>query len=117
MLIRECPEGEDPSKWYPVGGMAVPRSSSIDVALSIAIFNNEDDLLRGAFRSYPFLSKSEHKFECTPRRARFRRRLARRVRRAVDRERLTRAAVRAPVRGRRWLSAQGVSRRPGQGGR
>ena len=63
VLIRECPEGQEPGKWYPVGGMAVPRSSSIDVALSLAIFNNEDDLLKGAFRSYPFLKKSEHKFE------------------------------------------------------
>lgn len=63
VLIRECPEGEQPGKWYPVGGLAVPRSSSIDVALSMAIFNNEDDLLKGAFRSYPFLKKSEHKFE------------------------------------------------------
>merc|ERR1719387_895681 len=63
VLIRECPEGAEPSKWYPVGGMAVPRSSSIDVSLSMAIFNNEDDLLKGAFRSYPFLKKSEHKFE------------------------------------------------------
>merc|ERR1719440_2116419 len=63
VLIRECPEGQDPGKWMPVGGMAVPRSSSIDVALSIAIFNNEDELLKGAFRSYPFLKQSEHKFE------------------------------------------------------
>merc|ERR1719238_2592854 len=63
VLIRECPEGQEPSKWYPVGGLAVPRSSSIDVALSMAIFNNEDDLLKGAFRSYPSLKKSEHKFE------------------------------------------------------
>merc|ERR1719238_2074861 len=63
VLIRECPEGQEPSKWYPVGGMAVPRSSSIDVALSLAIFQNEEDLLKGAYRSYPFLKKSEHKFE------------------------------------------------------
>jgi len=63
VLIREVPEGQEPSKWYPVGGLAVPRSSSIDVALSIAIFNNEDDLLKGAFRSYPFLKQSVHKFE------------------------------------------------------
>ena len=63
VLIREVPEGEAPSKWYPVGGMAVPRSQSIDVSLSIAIFENEDDLLKGAFRSYPFLKKSQNKFE------------------------------------------------------
>merc|ERR1719478_182670 len=63
VLIRECPEAGEPSRWYPVGGLAVPRSSSIDVALSLAIFNNEDDLLKGAFRSYPFLKKSTEKFE------------------------------------------------------
>jgi len=63
VLIREAPEGGEPSKWYPVGGIAVPRSSSEDVALSLAIFNNEDDLLKGAFRSYPFLKKSTSKFE------------------------------------------------------
>jgi len=63
VLIREVPEGAAPSNWYPVGGMAVPRSSSIDVALSLAIFQNEDDLLKGAFRNHPFLSKSTHKFE------------------------------------------------------
>lgn len=63
VLIREVPENGEPSKWYPVGGIAVPRSSSEDVALSMAIFQNEDDLLKGAFRSYPFLKKSEEKFE------------------------------------------------------
>ena len=41
----------------------MPRSSSEDQALSLAIFNNEDDLLKGAFRSYPFLKKSTDKFE------------------------------------------------------
>merc|ERR1712094_51229 len=44
-------------KWYPVGGLAVPRSSSEDIALSLAIFNNEEDLLKGAYRAYPFLKK------------------------------------------------------------
>merc|ERR1719238_621115 len=63
VLIRECPDGQEPSKWYPVGGLAVPRSSSIDVALSMAIFNNEADLLKGAFRSYPFLKQSDNRFE------------------------------------------------------
>ena len=61
--MSQLPEGQEPSKWYPVGGMAVPRSSSIDVALSIAIFDNEDDLLKGAYRRYPFLKASEEKFE------------------------------------------------------
>ena len=63
VLIREAPSNAEPSKWYPVGGLAVPRSSSEDTALSLAIFNNEDDLLKGAFRSYPFLKKSTHKLE------------------------------------------------------
>jgi hypothetical protein len=63
VLVREVEDGGEPSKWYPVGGIAVPRSSSEDVALSLAIFNNEDDLLKGAFRAYPFLKKSEKKFE------------------------------------------------------
>ena len=69
VLIREVPEGQAPGNWYPVGGMAVPRSSSIDVSLSMAIFQNEDDLLKGAFRNHPFLKKSTNKFECerTPR--------------------------------------------------
>ena len=42
---------------------AVPRSSSEDTALSLAIFNNEDDLLKGLFRAYPFLKNSNEKFE------------------------------------------------------
>ena len=63
VLVRTVPEGGEASNWYPVGGIAVPRSSSEDMALSLAIFNNEDDLLKGAFRSYPFLKKSTDKFE------------------------------------------------------
>ena len=53
VLVREIPEGAEPSKWYPVGGIAVPRSSAEDVALSLAIFENEEQLLSGAYRSYP----------------------------------------------------------------
>ena len=53
VLVREVPEGQEPSKWYPVGGIAVPRSSSEDVALSIAIYNNEEDLLKGAVSAGP----------------------------------------------------------------
>jgi hypothetical protein len=45
-------------RWYPVGGLAVPRSSSEDIALSLAIFENEEDLLKGAYRAFPFLKKS-----------------------------------------------------------
>jgi len=61
--VRTAPEDGPVSKWYPVGGIAVPRSSSEDQALALAIFNNEEDLLKGAFRSYPFLKKSTDKFE------------------------------------------------------
>jgi hypothetical protein len=63
VMVREAPAGADPSKWYPVGGICVPRSSSETVALSMAIFNNEEDLLKGAFRSYPFLKQSPHPLE------------------------------------------------------
>jgi len=41
----------------------VPRSSSEDAAVSMAIFNNEDDLLKGAFKIYPKLKVSTDKFE------------------------------------------------------
>merc|ERR1712087_86670 len=51
------------SDWMPVGGIAVPRSSSEDTAVSMAIFNNEDELLKGAFRNYPKLKSSTDKFE------------------------------------------------------
>merc|ERR1719453_2981916 len=51
------------SAWMSVGGLAVPRSSSEDMAVSMAIFGNEDDLLKGAFRNYPKLKVSEDKFE------------------------------------------------------
>lgn len=51
------------SAWMTVGGIAVPRSSSEDMAVSLAIFNNEDDLLKGAFRNYPKLKVSTEKFE------------------------------------------------------
>lgn len=64
VLVREVPEGAEPSKWYPVGGLAVPRSSSIDVSLSLAIFQNEEDLLKGAYRAFPFLKQSTQPLEC-----------------------------------------------------
>ena len=63
VMVREAPADGEPSKWYPVGGMCVPRSSSETVALSMAIFNNEEDLLKGAYRSYPFLKQSPHALE------------------------------------------------------
>ena len=43
----------------PVGGLAVPRSNSVDTAVSMAIFNNEDELLKGAFRAFPKLKTSK----------------------------------------------------------
>ena len=51
------------SEWMPVGGLAVPRSNSVDTAVSMAIFNNEDELLKGAFRAFPKLKASTDKFE------------------------------------------------------
>lgn len=63
VLVREVPEGASPSEWYPVGGICVPRSSSESVALSMAIFNNEEDLLKGAYRRYPKLKTSTNKLE------------------------------------------------------
>lgn len=46
--------GAKTSEWMPVGGITVPRSNSEDMALSIAIFDNEDELLKGvrSNRSY-----------------------------------------------------------------
>jgi len=63
VCIRTVAADGKASKWMSVGGLAVPRSSSEDMALSMAIFNNEDDLLKGAFRNYPALRNSEEKFE------------------------------------------------------
>jgi len=55
-------EGEK-SEWYLVGGIAVPRSSSEDMAVSMAIFQNENELLKGAYKYYPKLKTSTEKFE------------------------------------------------------
>ena len=56
-------DGSETSEWMPVGGLAVPRSNSVDTAVSMAIFNNEDELLKGAFRRFPKLKTSKDKFE------------------------------------------------------
>ena len=56
-------DGSEASEWMPVGGLAVPRSNSVDTAVSMAIFNNEDELLKGAFRAFPKLKTSKDKFE------------------------------------------------------
>ena len=64
MTIRTVSaDGSVASEWMPVGGLAVPRSNSVDTAVSMAIFNNEDELLKGAFRRFPKLKTSKDKFE------------------------------------------------------
>lgn len=45
--------------WYPVGAIAVKRSSQINKA----IFGSQQDLLEGAFRLYPVLRKHQNKLE------------------------------------------------------
>lgn len=50
---------KDKKPWYPVGAIAVKRSSQI----SQAIFANQQDLLQGAFRLYPLLRKNQSNLE------------------------------------------------------
>jgi len=45
--------------WYPVGVIAVKRSSQINQA----IFGSQEDLLGGALRLYPTLRKNKHQLE------------------------------------------------------
>jgi hypothetical protein len=45
--------------WYPVGAIAVKRSSQI----SQAIYGSQADLLQGAFRLYPVLRKHQQQLE------------------------------------------------------
>jgi Family of unknown function (DUF6523) len=45
--------------WYPVGAIAVKRSSQINQA----IFGSQEDLLQGAFRLYPILKKNRTQLE------------------------------------------------------
>lgn len=45
--------------WYPVGAIAVKRSSQINQA----IFGSQKDLLEGAFRLYPVLRKHQQHLE------------------------------------------------------
>ena len=61
--VRTVDDDGKISEWMTVGGIAVPRSNSEDTAVSMAIFNNEDELLKGAFRTYPKLKISTDKFE------------------------------------------------------
>lgn len=46
-------------QWYPVGVVAVKRSSQINHA----IFDSQDQLLQGAFRLFPILRKNQHQLE------------------------------------------------------
>ncbi|MDV3351025.1 HHL1-like protein [Leptothoe sp. ISB3NOV94-8A] len=50
---------KDKKQWYPVGVVAVKRSTDIDRA----IFASEEDLLQGAFRIYPILRKNKTNLE------------------------------------------------------
>ncbi|MEM6450301.1 MAG: HHL1-like protein [Cyanobacteria bacterium P01_D01_bin.105] len=46
-------------QWYPIGAIAVRRSSQI----SRAIYHSEADLLQGAFRAFSVLKKSKDNLE------------------------------------------------------
>ena len=46
-------------QWYPIGAIAVKRSSMV----SRAIYHSEADLLQGAFRAFPVLKKSKDNLE------------------------------------------------------
>ncbi|MEO0647411.1 MAG: HHL1-like protein [Cyanobacteria bacterium J06650_10] len=46
-------------QWYPVGAIAVRRSSQI----SRAIYHSEADLLQGAYRAFPVLKKNQGNLE------------------------------------------------------
>jgi hypothetical protein len=46
-------------QWFPVGAIAVKRSSQVNQA----IFANEESLLQGAFRIYPVLKRNKTSLE------------------------------------------------------
>ncbi len=50
---------DKPDNWLPVGSVAVKRSSAINAA----IFQNEEDLLKGAIRTFPRLAKHRDELE------------------------------------------------------
>ena len=56
IFIRDC---NKPKNWYPVGSVAVKRSAAIDAA----IYQNEEELLKGALRLFPRLAKSRESLE------------------------------------------------------
>ena len=41
--VRTVDAAGKQSEWMPVGGLAVPRSNSVDKAVTMAIFQNEDE--------------------------------------------------------------------------
>lgn len=51
--------GAGAKQWFPIGAIAVRRSSQI----SRAIYHSEPDLLQGAFRAFPVLKKSKDNLE------------------------------------------------------
>jgi hypothetical protein len=50
---------QDKKQWYPVGVVAVKRSNQVNRA----IFDNQEQLLQGAFRLYPILRKHQDRLE------------------------------------------------------
>ncbi len=50
---------KDKKNWFPVGSLAVSRTSQIQQA----IFQQEAELLQGAFRLFPVLRKSQNNLE------------------------------------------------------
>ncbi len=51
--------GQGTKQWFPIGAIAVRRSSQI----SRAIYHSEADLLQGAFRAFPMLKKFKDNLE------------------------------------------------------
>lgn len=50
---------QNQKQWFPVGAIAVKRSNQI----SAAIYDNEEELQKGAFRLFPILKKNQDKLE------------------------------------------------------
>jgi Family of unknown function (DUF6523) len=50
---------KDKKPWFPVGSIAVKRSSQIHQA----IYANQEELCQGAFRLFPILKKNQHQLE------------------------------------------------------
>jgi hypothetical protein len=50
---------KDKKPWFPVGAIAVKRSNQINAA----IYGNEEELRKGAFRLFPILKKNQDNLE------------------------------------------------------